>query len=296
MNELMSASLDDLALFVHVVEAGGFTASARHTGTPQGTISRRIASLEDGLGLKLLNRTTRRVELTEPGRRVFDHARQMLDHAEAATRLVEEMQGEPAGDLRVTAPIVLGQAFVSDILAVFMSRYPKVRVVVEWTTRSVHPIEDGIDVALSVGRQPDSGLALTQLGTTRVGIFASPDFDAGVIAQPADLADHAVFVLGVALDDTATTFQKGGAIETVILARRMASNDVNPIIAAARASAGLAILPKFAAPPGWTRLLADWDMPPIEINAVSATTRGALPRVRALLATLSDEMRARANA
>lgn len=290
MSELIDNYLDDLALFVRVVETGGFSAAFRLTGTPQGTISRRIAALEKHLGLTLINRTTRSIELTEPGRRVYEHARLMLDQAEAATHTLEKMQSEPVGELRVSAPIIIGQHFVSDALGIFMARYPKVLVNVEWTTRSIHPMEDGVDVAIKIGQLPDSGLVRTRLGHTHRALFTAPELAlSDAITHPADLAQHSVFSLGNHLDDTTLTFRFGERTESVSVSRAMASNDVAPLVAASRARGGVAVLPDFAAPPGWIRLLPDWEMPSIEINAVSLPTRGALPRLRAFLEVLREE-------
>ncbi len=286
MSGFIDISLDDLALFVSVVEAGGFTSAARKTGTPQASVSRRIALLEEAMRVRLLDRTTRKVDLTEPGRRVFGQAQIMVQHALAARQLVEEMQQEPTGELRITAPVILGQAIVADILASYVARFPKVRIAVEWTTRNVHPIEDGVDVALHIGRLPDSGLALTRLGTVGSGLF-TPDADlAGRVRLTSDLAGREVFALGTTVGDKPLTLRRRGIVETVTVTRRVAANDVAPIIAATRAVGGIAVLPEFSVPADWTRLLPDWEMPRLEVNAISAATRGTLPRVREMLSML----------
>lgn len=286
MNGFIDISLDDLALFVSVVETGGFTAAARKTGTPQASISRRIALLEQTMGVRLLDRTTRRVNLTEPGRRVYDRGQIMVQHALAARQLVEEMQQEPMGDLRISASVMLGQAIVANILARYIARFPQVRIAVEWTTRNVHPIEDGVDIAVRIGRLPDSGLAMTRLGTVGNAIF-TPDADlARRIRLTSDLAGREIFGLGTDLGDKMLTLRRGEIVENVSVTRRMAANDAAPIIAAAQAVGGIAVLPQLAVPAGWTRLLTDWELPRLEVNAVSAATRGTLPRVRELLSML----------
>ena len=143
MSELIDPHLTELAMFVRVVESGGFTAAAQATKTPQPTVSRHVKQLEDRLGLRLLDRSTRRIALTEPGRRVFDHARAMLDQAEAVQADIANLQAEPSGQLSVVAPIVLGQALVSDVVADFAANHPKVNIFVEWTTRAVNQIRTG---------------------------------------------------------------------------------------------------------------------------------------------------------
>lgn len=284
----MRISLDDLALFVRVVDGGSFTAAARATGVPQGTVSRRIAVLEAGLGVTLLNRTTRRMALTEPGRRVHDHARLMLDQAEAATREVAELRREPSGILRVTAPVILGQAFISGAIATYMERFPKVAVVVEWTTRAIDPIEDGIDVALRIGRPPDSGLTLTRLGRVRGGLFAPDARLSRSLRDPSDLNGQEIFGLGTETGMQEIVLDRDGSVARIQVNRRLAANDIQPIIAVARACNGIALLPDFAAPKAWSRLLPGWSLPAFEVNAVSAPTRGALPRVKTFLGLLSS--------
>lgn len=287
MSELVDGNLTDLALLVRVVESGGFTAASRVTGVPQATISRRIALLEKALALRLLDRTTRRVALTEPGRRVFDHARAMLDQAEAAQAAIADLKGEPSGELSVVAPIILGQAFVGPIVARFMAQYPRITVTLEWTTRIVNPIEDGIDVVVRVGRPVESSAILTRLGNTQVHVYAPPSFDRAV-NQPRDLSDHRVVALGRTLEETALVFRKGEMMETVTAKYTMVANDSRPLIQVAEATAALALLPRFAAPTGWTECLTDWHLPKLELNTLSAPTRGSLPKIKLFLNALRN--------
>lgn len=293
MGEFIDSSLTDLALLVRVLESGGFTAAARATGVPQATISRRIAMLEARIGLRLLDRTTRRMALTEAGRRIFDHGRAMLDQAEAAHAALAVMQGEPSGRLSIVAPIILGQAFVADIVADFMATYPKIDVVLEWTTRQANPVEDGIDVVVRVGRPPDSSAMLTRLGHAEVCLYAPPGATGGQPRTPRDLAEYRIVALGRNLDDASLVLQNGDRIETVAVSRALVSNDVLPVIAASRAIGALALLPRFAAPEGWQDCLPEWDLPPLELNAMTAPSRGALPKIRLFLDALKQGVRGR---
>ena len=286
MSELIDPSLSDLAFLVRVVETGGFTAASRATGIPQATISRRISQLENRLGLRLLDRTTRRVALTEPGRRVFDHARAMLDQAEAAQSVVASLQAEPAGRLSVVAPIILGQAFVSRVVADFMAHYPKVDMTLEWTTRSVHPLDDGIDIVVQVGRPKDSSAILTRLGDTRVRLFAPPGFDTETVRVPGDLGGWRVAALGRDIEDTKLAFHRGETSETVVVPRAIVANDTYVTALVAERMGTLALLPLFAAPEGWREVLPDWQLGPIELNALTAPGRGSLPKVRLFLDAL----------
>lgn len=292
MDELIDLGLDDVALFARVVEAGGFTAAARRTGTPQATISRRIAQLEARLGLPLLIRTTRRIALTEVGRRVYDHAQLMLEQASAALGAAAEMAREPAGRLKVTAPVVLGQAFISGIMADFLHEHPKVNACLEWTTRRVDPLEEDVDVAIRVAQPPHSALSVVSLGTTRTRVYASPGWAGPEPTCPGDLAGFEMFGIGRALEADEVSFTRGGEVTTVKIPRRMMANDVQPIIAAAARTGGVAFLPDFAAPQGWRELLTDWSTPNHEITALIAASRGALPKVRLFLDALKSGLRA----
>ncbi|MEQ8740385.1 MAG: LysR family transcriptional regulator [Hoeflea sp. D1-CHI-28] len=286
MDELMDFGLDDLALFVRVVEAGGFTAAARRTGTPQATISRRIAQLEARLGQPLLIRTTRRIALTEVGRRVYEHAQLMLEQASAALGAAAEMAREPAGRLKVTAPVILGQAFVSSIMADYLFLHPKVNGCLEWTTRSVDPLEEDVDVAIRVAQPPHPAMRVVTLGTTRTRVYASPGWSGDEPECPADLAGHDVFGIGRALEADEVRFMRNGEVVNVKVPRRMMANDVQPIIAAAERTAGIAFLPDFAAPAGWRELLTGWTTPNLEISALLASSRGTLPKVQLFLDAL----------
>lgn len=286
MNEFVGGRLDDLALFVEVVEAGGFTAASRRSGTPQATISRRIAALETLLGLRLLNRTTRRLGLTEAGARVFDHAQQMLIHAKAAAGAAEEMRWRPAGLIRVAAPVILGQAFISDIVAEFLSAHPEISVSLEWTTRAVDLIEEPVDVVVRIGRPADSGLTLVRLGFASTGLYAPPGWLGARPNHPTDLGGAEVYGMGRADSAGPLRLSRGDAACDVPVVHRLRANDVAPVIAAAKRGRGIAILPDFAAPTDWTRLLADWESGRYEINALTAPTRSVLPRVRLFLDAL----------
>lgn len=293
MNGLIDSLLDDLGLVVRVADAGGFTAAARQTGIPQTTISRRIASLEQRLGVRVFDRTTRRVALTDAGRQIHEHARLMLEQAEQARLAVTRLRAAPTGRLRITAPVILGQAFVADIVAAFMARYPDVRVLLELTGRVVDLVHEGFDVAIRIGDLPDSALALTRLGAARTGLFAAAGYLAarGMPRAPADLARHAMLVPGLTLGDATVTLSDGTATETVTVTQAMVSNDVVPLIRAAEAECGIAVLPTFAAPPSLRPVLPAWRSPPIAINALTPSSRGSLPSVRAFLDMATEQLR-----
>ncbi len=288
MDEYIDGQLGDLALLVRVVESGGFTAASRRTGTPQSTISRRIAALERRLGQTLLSRTTRRLELTEPGQRVFDHAKQMLAHAEAAQGAMAELLSDPSGLLRVTAPLVLGQALLTETISRFLVDHPAIRLTLEWTARAIDPVEDAVDVAIRVGKPRDSAAMMVTLGSVRSCLNAPGNWAGPVPRHTDELAGHPVFGLGRAGASDSLRFVRGRERADVAVTWRLQANDTGPVIAAAEACAGLAVLPSFVIPTGWSRLLADWQMTPMPVNALTARGRGSLPRVRLFLQALQE--------
>jgi DNA-binding transcriptional LysR family regulator len=297
MNGLIDDRLTDLALLVRVHETGGFTAASRTTGHPQATVSRRISQLEARLGVRLLNRTTRSVALTDAGQRVYELARAMLDQAEVISSVTQGLLAEPSGNLRVVAPVILGQAFVGDVMAEFMTLHRKVLVKLELTSRRIDLIEGGFDIAIQIGRTADSSLALTGLGTVRTGLFASPAYlhESASITEPSDLLHHDVFSIGLSLSKGVLRFQLGDRQEIVSPRKRMASNDVQPLLAAASSGIGIAVLPTFTGRKSvengtLQEVLPAWRMPAVNVSALTPSTRGALPSVREFLVLMKRRL------
>ena len=188
--------LDDALIFTRVVECHSFTLAAAGLGMQKSTVSRRIAQLEERLGVRLLNRTTRKLRLTEVGQAYYERCRQiMLDFAEAE-QAVMQLQQEPAGLLRITAPIEFGQLFLGGVLGAFMREYPQITAEVELTSRLVDPLEEGVDIAIRVGVPQDSTLIARKLFESRRGLFASPDYltQQGMPRVVGDLASHRAVV------------------------------------------------------------------------------------------------------
>ena len=147
--------LDDALIFTRVVECHSFTQAAQGLGMQKSTVSRRIALLEERLGVRLINRTTRKLRLTEVGQAYYERCRQiMLDFAEAE-QAVMQLQLAPAGQLRITAPIEFGQLFLGRVLGDFMRQYPQITAEVELTSRRVDPVEEGVDIAILVGQHAE---------------------------------------------------------------------------------------------------------------------------------------------
>ncbi|MBE9102118.1 LysR family transcriptional regulator [Vacuolonema iberomarrocanum] len=298
MDELIDDSLADLALFVRVADSGGFTAAARLTGTPQATVSRRIALLEKRFKTQLFYRTTRRVTLTDVGKRIYNHARLMLDQAEAAGATFAALQAEPAGTLRIAAPVILGQSFLGGIVADFMERYPKVSIRLELTARQLDLVEEGVDIVLRVGRLPDSSLRLNYVGSTNTGLYATPHYlaNASPIDNPSDLLTHAMLILGLSLEPPPLVLQRGDRSEAIPLKARMACNDTVSLKQAAMLNLGVVILPRFYASEAVSNhelveILPEWKTASVPVNALTLPSRRELPTVRLFLKAMQERLK-----
>jgi DNA-binding transcriptional LysR family regulator len=289
MNGLIDHSIADLALLVRVVDFAGFTAASRATGIPQATVSRRISMLEKRLGMRLLDRTTRQLKLTLAGTRVYESARLMLDQAEAAGAAANELKAEPSGALRILAPVILGRYYIGDIVAEFLSMHPAVHVKLELASRSVDLVEEGFDIAIRIGNVPDSSLALTHLGKAQTGLYVSPTFHAAhIIRHPSDLGLHPIMAPLLNLKKSTLAFTRDTVRTRVDVSLHFVCNDAQPLLSAAEKGLGVAVLPRFkgdAAVRSGTlvRVLDNWELPDTIINALTPSTRGALPAVRLFL-------------
>ena len=170
--------LNDLRFFAAVVEHGGFSAASRALGVPKSRLSKRVALLEERLGVRLLQRTTRRFAVTEVGERFLTHCRAMLEEAQAAQDVVDELRAEPRGIVRVSCPTALVQTVISHVLPDFLAGFPKVQVRVLATNRRVDIINEGIDIAIRVRTKLDTDAALVSrgFGQSRVLLAANPQF------------------------------------------------------------------------------------------------------------------------
>ena len=168
--------LNDMVYFAEVVERGGFAAAGRSLGIPKSKLSRRVAELEARLGVRLLQRTTRKLSLTEAGEIFLRHSVAMREEADAAAEAVAQVQSEPRGTIRVTCPVTLAQSTIGPLIPLFLEKHPQVRIDMEVSNRVVDLVQDGVDVALRVRPTlEDSGsLVVKNLGLTQGLLVASP--------------------------------------------------------------------------------------------------------------------------
>nr|WP_312989115.1 LysR family transcriptional regulator [Comamonas koreensis] len=255
--------LNDMALFVEVVNAKGFRGAALATGVPNSTLSRRITMLEKAIGLRLLHRTTRKVELTEAGQIYYERCRRIVEEARVAHEQLGDMLAQPSGVLRASLPVDFATIYLAPIITEFAQRYPSIRFDFDLTPRRVDLVSEPFDVAIRMGEQPSSALIARQLAVLRAQVYASPRYlaRAGVPATPADLTQHEC--LGFPKAET-WTLQKGEEVVQVPVSGRYVLNSVGMFRRLATLDQGLILLPKAVvaddvASGALQQVLSDWQ-------------------------------------
>lgn len=289
---------NDMLYFAEVVERGGFAAAGRHLGVPKSKLSRRVAELESRLGVRLLQRTTRRLSLTDVGEVYLRHCLAMRDAADAAAEAVEQVQTEPRGTVRVACPVTLAQTTVGPIIALFLERFPQVKVDMRVSNRVVDLVEEGVDVALRVRPTlEDSGsLVVKNLGTSQSYMVVSPAqlHRQGHPASPDDLVRMDTVAMS-ATDGKASLLLLGphGATFTLVHQPRFVADDLLTLKFAVLHGAGMGFLPGYMCrneldDGRLVHVLAGWAPRPGVFHAVYPSRRGMVPAVRRFLDFLAE--------
>jgi len=284
--------LNDLNFYVAVVSHGGFSAAARALGAPKSRISRRVAALEAQLGVRLLERSTRRFKVTEIGQEVYRHARAALSEAEAIDEVVSQRKAEPQGLVRVSCPIDLDRLLGASLPG-FLARHPRLRVQIMVSNRRVDLIEEGIDVAVRVRERldTDADLQVRIIGRSGTMLVASPGLLAA-LGEPAAPADIARFPTVGHMDrpglDRWTLMNSAGEEEAVVHEPRLSASTFPILRQAAVDGVGVALLPEYVcrellADGRLVRVLPEWASPQGILHLVFTSRRGLLPGVRAFI-------------
>jgi DNA-binding transcriptional LysR family regulator len=287
-----------LALFARVVQHRSFSAAAREAGLAKSAVSRRIAQLEQTLGVRLLQRTTRSLSLTQEGARVHEHARALMDAADAAQDVAGVATGAVRGVLRVDATVAFSQLYLTAALTRFLALHREVEVHLSTDERMVDVVEGGFDVVFRIGRLTDSGLIARRLATDRLVVCASPDYlaRAGTPRVPADLLQHACLHYGLVSRAAEWRFRQGGRAIEVSTRGALTCSDGLSLRQAVLAGAGLASVPSMlvaddVAAGRLTVVLDGLRRAEFGIHAITAHRTQVPPRVRALLDFLVADVR-----
>ena len=295
--------LNDVIVFARVVEAGSFTAAARLLAMPKTTVSRRVAALEREVGVRLLQRTTRSLNLTDAGRLYYEQSSQGLRTIEEANLRLAEARAEPSGTIRISAPVGFGGHFLIRAVVEFLALYPKTNVELRLTDDKLNLVEDGIDLAFRTGRLEDSTLIARKIGSTHRLLCASPDYLAryGMPESPADLARHRCVIAGPSASGAHWVLDGPQGQETVVVAGRFAANEMQAVVAAALAGFGIAQLPQLMADGlinegRLRRVLDGYTTPAGGLHVLFPSSRHLSPLVKAFIDLAVERISNRANA
>lgn len=293
-----TVSLDLLAgmvVFARVVDAGGISAAARVMGLSKSAVSKQLSALEDRLGARLLQRTTRRMSLTEAGAGFLEHCRRVVAEAEAAESAIGALQGEPRGTLRVNAPMTFGIMHLAAIIPDFMARHPQLGVDMVLNDRMVDLLDEGFDVAVRIGKLADSSLVARKLAPARRVMVAAPSYldRRGRPAALAELAQHDVLSYSYVPAAEEWRFDGPGGEESVRVTSRLRANNGDILLAACLAGSGIAALPTFISGPSLragslVRVLPHLERTDFAIHAVWPTARHLSAKVRAFVDFLAE--------
>lgn len=291
--------LNDLYYFAQVVEHGGFSPAGRALNMPKSKLSRRIALLEERLGVRLLQRSTRHFSVTETGQEYYRHCVAMLVEAEAAREVIERNRSEPQGIVRMSCPTALLRYRISDLLSRFMVEYPRVQIQLEATNRRVDLISEGLDLALRVRFPPleNSDLVMRVLVESPQRLVASPDLinNLELPLKPADLSGLPSLDWGPPRDHAWCLEGPNGASAQVTHRPRFITDDMTALRQAALRGVGVVQLPHMVVDQDLLQghlidILPNWVPRSGIVHAVFPSRRGLLPSVRSLIDYLAEHI------
>lgn len=267
--------LNDMALFVEVVKAMSFRRAADATGVPNSTLSRRVTALEKAIGLRLLHRTTRRLELTEAGQIYYERCRRIVDEARLAHEQLGEMQSQPGGVLRASLPVDFATIFLAPLITEFAHRYPGISFDFDLTPRAVDLVSEPFDVAIRMGEQKDSNLVARLLARLPGHLYASPRYlkEAGSPRHPSELSIHQC--LGFPKVGGWTLRKADEAVE-VKVSGRYVLNSVGMIKRLATLDQGIMLVPEKVVAEDVVAgrlqpVLPEWEGAPVPVYALTET-------------------------
>ncbi len=282
--------LKSMEVFVKVVETGSFIAASEATGTSRPMASKHVQSLEDELGVRLLNRTTRRISLTEAGRSFHLRCVRVFEEIDAAVSEAGNMQVEPKGLLRINAPLTFGRTHLTRALALFQESYPGIEVDLTLNDRVVDIVDEGFDLAIRIGVLSDSSLVAKKLAPCRLVLCASPDYlkRCGTPEHPENLSEHNCLLYTYFTRDGCWKFGENGQTIEVAVGGDFRTNFGEAVAEAAAAGRGVVLEPSFTVAPFLAdgrlmTLLPDYATPELNIYAVYPPSRLLPQKVRVLI-------------
>lgn len=288
-----------MSVFVAVAEEESFAGGARRLGMSPPAVTRAIAMLEEHLGIKVLTRTTRFVRATDAGLRYLESARRIIAEAEEADEAAAGVHAAPRGHLAVTAPVLFGSIYVMPGIVDYLKRYPDVSVSAMFLDRVVNLLEEGLDVGVRIGELPDSTMRAIRVGHVRRVVCAAPEYlkQYGILNEPQDLVTHRVICAIPVSPANEWRFGTGKMLESVKIHPRLTVTNNDAAIQAALQGLGVTRLMSYQiaahlAAGRLTRVLADYEPPPLPIHVLHREGRQASAKVRSFVDLLVERLRA----
>jgi DNA-binding transcriptional LysR family regulator len=293
-------NLNELQFFVHVSQTQSFTKAAKRLGVPKSTVSRAVRRLEERLGVRLVERTTRRVSLTEVGELYLNRCQRVMEEAQQADLAVGALQAKPRGTLRVGAPVAFARSILGPRMGEFLAMYPEVRLQLQLLNGDESPREGSLDVVVRAGVLEDSGLLVKPLMRIRLGAYASPGYleNRKLPTTPADLVELSCITTtcdthGEPGDFTTWRLRRDGELKEVRVDVRVSVPDPTINHQIALAGAGVALLAqsvvrKDVEEGRLIRVLPDWEPEPVELYALYPSRLDSSPKVRVFLQFLRE--------
>ncbi len=284
-------SVAGMRILVRVVDAGSFSAAARHLGVAPSSVSRQINELEEDLGAILFARTTRKLSLTEAGQLYYERASSIINDVDEAKLALSQL-GSPSGILRVTVPSGIGRELVVSAVPAFLDEYPAIKIVLSMTDQMVDIVDAGIDVAIRVGRQQDSSFKARTIGESKRVVCASPEYlkNAGIPRTPADLEKHNCVTWRDHPGHNTWAFRGPDGVSKVRVSGSFFAKSADALVAATVAGLGLSLLPDWnmgieLRQKQLCAVLTDYEASPAAspVYAVHAHQRHVPPKIRAFI-------------
>ncbi len=233
--------LEAMRVFVEVVERQSFVRASRHLDLSAPTVTKSVAQLEEHLGVRLLNRTTRNVRLTDSGVTFFNDAKRILQEVEQAEANATGIYSKPKGTLSITAPVLFGQKHVMPVVYEYLRLNPEIKVNALFYDRIGNLLEEGLDIAIRIGHLKDSGLFATQIGSIRKVVCGAPSYfrEYGYPEEPSDLANHQIIQAGAVENSTTWRFESNGSTTKMKVTPRLHCSQNAAAVEAAKHGLGI---------------------------------------------------------
>lgn len=296
----MLSDLDDFYCYALVVEHGGFSAAERATDIPKSKLSRRVYNLEENLGVRLIQRSSRHFAVTDIGMNIYRHAQVMMNAAQSAHDLVDHLSEQPRGLIKVSLPVSIAQSEMTRVLPQFLKQYPEIKVQLVVSNRRVDIVNEGIDVALRVrsSLDDDPSLVIRKFETIEQHLFASQAYlnEYGMLQSPEDLSQHRILsMVDVLTDQQMVLHDQDNQVLKVRVNPVVMGSDLMMLANLASQNAGIALLPDsivqdYVDAGQLVKVLPQWKLPHGIFHAVYPSRHGLLPAVRVFIDYLVEQL------